>query len=120
MPHFDAIGLSQGCLHAWHVDKINGCQLSLWVLQDYGSENWTLKHTVNVLELFGSHCLEDNESYMMLAIHPSFNLIFFTDGEMTVSYDTDNQKVHVISNSEDFVGCAPYIPCFAKWPSDDC
>ncbi|EMS47812.1 hypothetical protein TRIUR3_29091 [Triticum urartu] len=76
VPHFDAIGLSQGCLHAWRVDVLNGCQFSLWVLQDYGSENWTLKHTVDVLELFGSHCRKDHESYMVLAIHPNCNLIF--------------------------------------------
>uniref|UniRef100_M8BV18 Uncharacterized protein n=1 Tax=Aegilops tauschii TaxID=37682 RepID=M8BV18_AEGTA len=118
VPHFDAIGLSQGCLHAWRVDVLNGCQLSLWVLQDYDSENWTLKHTVNVLELFGSHCRKDHESYMVLAIHLNCNLIFLTDGEMTVLYDTDNRKVNVISSSVDFVGCAPYIPCFTKWLSD--
>ncbi|XBJ14003.1 hypothetical protein VPH35_006107 [Triticum aestivum] len=118
VPHFDAIGLSKGCLHAWRVDVLNGCQFSLWVLQDYGSENWTLKHTVNLLESFGSHCRNDDESYMMLAIHPYRNMIFLTDGEMTVSYDTDNRKVNVISSSVDFVGCAPYIPCFTKWPPD--
>ena len=42
-----AIGLSQGCLHAWNVD--DRCQLFVWVLEDYASGKWTLKHTANVL-----------------------------------------------------------------------
>ena len=28
-------------------------QLSIWILEDYGTDNWTLKHMVNTWILFG-------------------------------------------------------------------
>ncbi|KAM3399810.1 hypothetical protein ACQJBY_004954 [Aegilops geniculata] len=111
----EAIGLSQGCLHAWNVD--DRCQLFVWVLEDYASGKWTPKHTANVLGLFGRHSRRDDESYKMLAIHPDCNSFVLTDGKMTVLYNMDNQKLQVISASQELVGCVPYIPCFAKWPS---
>ncbi|XBJ07014.1 hypothetical protein VPH35_012592 [Triticum aestivum] len=40
-----------------------------------------------------------------------------TVNEITISYDMDNQKVHVISTSKEHECCVPYIPCFAKWLS---
>ncbi|XP_073359989.1 putative F-box protein At3g52320 [Aegilops tauschii subsp. strangulata] len=117
MPHMAcSIGQSLGCLHAWHLNNSPDCQLSVWVLEDYDRGNWTLKHTVNVLGLFGRHCRKD-ETYEMMAIHPKYNLIFLTDEEITISYDMDNQKVHVISTSKEHECCVPYIPCFAKWLS---
>ncbi|XP_047042870.1 F-box protein At5g07610-like [Lolium rigidum] len=113
-----SIGQSQGCLYAWYVDNPNTCQLSVWALQEYGSENWTLKHTVNILELFGTHHRKADESYKMFAIHPDRNLIFLTDGKKkTISYDMDNQEVHVIGICKKLWGVQPYIPCFAEWPS---
>ncbi|XP_047096557.1 F-box protein At5g07610-like [Lolium rigidum] len=110
-----SIGQSQGRLHAWRIDYHHDCQLYVWVLVDYESGKWSLKHTVNVLELFRMHCRKDVESYTMFAIHPECDLIFLTDGEeMTMSYDMDNQKVHVICTSEEFLGGLPYTPCFAE------
>jgi hypothetical protein len=114
-----SIGQSQGRLYAWYIDDPNVCQLSVWALEDYGSAKWTLKHTVNILELFGRHGREDDESYEMLAIHPDCNLIFLTDGKnKTISYDMDNRGVHVICTSEDLMYSQPYVPCFAEWLSD--
>uniref|UniRef100_A0ACD5W5E7 Uncharacterized protein n=2 Tax=Avena sativa TaxID=4498 RepID=A0ACD5W5E7_AVESA len=110
-----SIGQSQGRLHAWRIDYHHDCQLYVWVLEDYDSGKWSLKHTVNVLELFRRHCRKDVESYTMFAIHPECDLIFLTDGEeMTMSYDMDNQNVHVICTSEEFLGGLPYTPCFAE------
>jgi hypothetical protein len=110
-----SIGQSQGRLHAWRIDYHHDCQLYVWVLEDYDSGKWSLKHTVNVLELFRRHCHKDVESYTMFAIHPECDLIFLTDGEeMTMSYDMDNQNVNVICTSEEFLGGLPYTPCFAE------
>jgi hypothetical protein len=114
-----SIGQSQGHLYAWQIDYHDDCLLYIWVLEDYDSGKWTLKHTLNVLELFGRHCRKGSASYKMFAIHPECNLIFITDGEeMSVSYDMDNQKVHVISTSDEFLDGLPYTPCFAEGPSD--
>uniref|UniRef100_A0ACD5W1Y9 Uncharacterized protein n=1 Tax=Avena sativa TaxID=4498 RepID=A0ACD5W1Y9_AVESA len=114
-----SIGQSQGRLYAWYIDNINVCQLSVWALDDYASAKWILKHTVNILELFGRHSREEGESYTMFAIHPDRNLIFLSDGkEKTISYDMDNREVHVIGTSDEFLEVQPYIPCFAEWRSD--
>uniref|UniRef100_A0ACD5TXV7 Uncharacterized protein n=1 Tax=Avena sativa TaxID=4498 RepID=A0ACD5TXV7_AVESA len=109
-----SIGQSQGRLHVWRTDYFHGCQLYVWVLEDYDSGKWTRKNIVNVLELFRRHCHKDVRSYTMFAIHPERNLIFLTDGEeMTISYDMDNQNVDVICTSKEFLGGLPYTPCFA-------
>ncbi|KAM0924846.1 hypothetical protein ACQ4PT_004748 [Festuca glaucescens] len=113
----DSTGHSQGCFYAWQINNDGDCQLYVWVLQDYNTGKWTLKHTVDVLELFGRHHHEDAESYKMFAIHPERNLIFLNDGkEMAVSYDMDNRKVNVICTSREFakLGGLPYTPCFAE------
>jgi hypothetical protein len=114
-----SIGQSQGRLYAWYIDNPNTCQLSVWALEDYGSAKWSLKHTVNILELFGSHHRKHDESYKMVAIHPDRNLIFLTDGKMkTISYDMDNRGVHVICICKNLRDARPYTPCFAEWSSD--
>uniref|UniRef100_A0ACD5ZRI8 Uncharacterized protein n=1 Tax=Avena sativa TaxID=4498 RepID=A0ACD5ZRI8_AVESA len=114
-----SIGQSQGCLYAWYIDTSNVCQLSVWAHDDYGAAKWILKHTVNILELFGRHSREEDESYTIVAIHPDRNLIFLSDGkEKTISYDMDNREVYVIGTSDEFLDVQPYVPCFAEWPSD--
>jgi hypothetical protein len=107
------VGQSQGYLHYWCVGNY---QLSIWVLEDYGRANWTLKHTANILELFGKNDPADHK-WFNVAIHPDRDLIFLTGWEMTISYDMDSRKVHVIYSSKAFVFGALYIPRFAKWPS---
>uniref|UniRef100_A0ACD5TWW0 Uncharacterized protein n=1 Tax=Avena sativa TaxID=4498 RepID=A0ACD5TWW0_AVESA len=115
-----SIGQSQGRLFMWQVDNDNDRQLYVWVLEDYVGANWTLKHTVNVSELFGRQRGEDDMSYKGFALHPDCNLIFIADDEETaVSYDMDNQQVRVICTDPEFQDVLPYTPCFAEWPSDD-
>ena len=43
--------LSQGQLYFAHKSD---SELSIWVLEDPSSENWTLKHNVSHLQLFGT------------------------------------------------------------------
>ena len=81
-------------LHTMNVD--NHCQLFVWVLEDYGSGKWTLKHTANVLGLFGRYSRKDDESYKMLAIHPDCNSFFLTDGKMTVLYNMDIDLIFLL------------------------
>jgi hypothetical protein len=110
------LGQSQGLLYAWQIDNHHDCQLSIWAIEDYSTGKWTLKHSVNVLELFGRHCRKDGDSYVMFAVHPGCNVIFLTDMEkMTFSYNLDNHKVDVICTGSMFG--LPYIPCFAELPS---
>uniref|UniRef100_A0A0A8XX13 F-box associated domain-containing protein n=1 Tax=Arundo donax TaxID=35708 RepID=A0A0A8XX13_ARUDO len=51
------VGQSQGHLHCMSEDRDNDTKewvLSIWVLEDYDSEGWVLKHSVSLLQLFGS------------------------------------------------------------------
>lgn len=114
-----SVGQSQGRLYAWSIDIQDGCQLSIWVLENYASGQWNLKCTVNCLELFGRDSCKAGGYYQMFAIHPDCDLIFLTDSkEKAMSYDMTSQKMHVISASGDFLRGLPYIPCFAEWKSD--
>ncbi|XBI08144.1 hypothetical protein VPH35_135924 [Triticum aestivum] len=114
-----SIGKSQGRLFAWHIKNEGDYQLSIWVLENYDSGNWTLKCTVSCSKLFGRDCRENYESYSMFAIHPECNLIFLTDNKKkTLSYDMDNQEVHIICATGDFLEGLPYTPSFVEWTSD--
>ncbi|KAM3208477.1 hypothetical protein ACQJBY_063259 [Aegilops geniculata] len=114
-----SIGKSQGRLFAWHIKNEGDYQLSIWVLENYDSGNWTLKCTVSCSKLFGRDCRENYESYSMFAIHPECNLIFLTDNKKkTLSYDMDNQEVHIICATGDFLEGLPYTPSFVEWASD--
>jgi glutamine amidotransferase-like uncharacterized protein len=53
-------------------------QLSIWILEDYGSNRWTLKHTVTTLEIFGQNNIEFgyevcDVEYRVIAIHLEWN-----------------------------------------------
>ncbi|KAM3300633.1 hypothetical protein ACQJBY_041582 [Aegilops geniculata] len=119
---FTFIGLSQGRLHGIEMEDGGGCRISVWILEDYASGRWTLKHTASILDLLGRPCLEHREYYVFVALHPERNLIFFNGGverERTLmSYDMDTQKLHVICNLEDYQmqNFRPYTPCFVEWP----
>ncbi|EMS60040.1 hypothetical protein TRIUR3_01032 [Triticum urartu] len=116
------IGQSQRRLHAVKIDHVNdnGRLLSVWVLKDYASGHWTLKHTASISELLGRrrHLRGYGESYTLIGIHPDCDLIFFID-EMEgrfMSYAMDSRKVHVVYNQEEYYREAnhPYTPCFAE------
>ena len=103
------------------IDNRNGCRISVWVLEDYASGQWTLKHTTSVQELLRRPCLENEEYYVIVALHPERNLIFLSGGmepeQTLMSYDMDTQKLHVICSVEDeILNFRPYVPCFMEWP----
>uniref|UniRef100_A0ACD5TD30 Uncharacterized protein n=1 Tax=Avena sativa TaxID=4498 RepID=A0ACD5TD30_AVESA len=118
------IGQSQGRLCATHMGRGNGYQLSVWVLEDYASGKWTLKHTASVLELLGRPRHKPGEFYMLVAIHPECNVIFLEGGvgpeKALMSYDMDNKKLQVICSLRESQAWRfqPYIPCFVERPSD--
>ena len=48
--------------------------LSIWILKDYGTSKWTLKHTVNTLQLFelnniGLDSEAANADYKVITVH---------------------------------------------------
>ena len=63
-------------------DGPNGSKLSIWILEDYGTNIWTLKHTVSILKVFKKTNIEFgyldvDESYSGVTIHPEWNLLLF-------------------------------------------
>ena len=77
-------------------------QLSVWILEDYGTNEWTLKHTVSTLNVFGwtdieFGFLDCDADYTAIAVHLEWNMIFFVGEQRTIiAYDMDRRKVHVI------------------------
>jgi hypothetical protein len=44
---------AQGHLCVCTIDGPNDSKFSIWILEDYGTDNWILKHTVTTQILFG-------------------------------------------------------------------
>ena len=76
--------------------------LSIWILEDYGTSKWTLKHTVNTLQLFGLNNIglgskAANADYRVIAVHLEWILIFLVGEDRTLmAYDMSHIKVHVL------------------------
>ncbi|CAM0884624.1 unnamed protein product [Alopecurus aequalis] len=117
----DDIYLSQGQLYFAHKGD---SELSIWVLEDLTSEeeDWTLKHNVSCLELFGELFPSIGNSYNTIAIHPEHNLIFIVCGykKVLIAYDMDSRELRLICK----LGWActipyiPYVPLFSKSLAD--
>ena len=50
-------------------------QLSVWILEDYDTNKWTLKHTMRMQELFGQNKSEFgyelcDADYRVIMVHP--------------------------------------------------
>ena len=77
-------------------------QLSIWILEDYGSSKWTLKHKMTTLELFGKKNIEIgtevcDAAYRVIAVHLEWNLIFLVgEDKSLLAYDMNRSKVHVL------------------------
>ena len=82
-------------------------QLSVWILEDYATNKWTLKHTVSTLKVFEKTNIQfgyvDYDSnYTAITVYPEWNLILFVGAERTIIvYDMDRRKVHVTPTSVD-------------------
>ena len=92
----------QGQLCLCIADIFNRSDLSILILEDYGTSKWTLKHTVNTLQLFGLNNIglgseAANADYRVIAVHLEWNLIFLVGEDKTMlAYDMSHSKVHVL------------------------
>jgi hypothetical protein len=77
-------------------------ELSIWILEDYGTSKWTLTYKVTTLELFGKKNIEIgtevcDAAYKVNAVHPEWNLIFLVgEDKSLLAYDMNCSKVHVL------------------------
>jgi hypothetical protein len=133
-----SIHQAQGHLCVCTVHDRNLSKLLIWILKDYGTNKWTLKHTVSILEVFAQTNIEfsyyscyDNENYS--TVHLEWNLLLFVwvgvENDI-VAYNMDNRKVYVIpTRYRQFLKCdilpeikgtpyyLPYVPLFSKFES---
>uniref|UniRef100_A0A0E0KZ50 F-box protein At3g26010-like beta-propeller domain-containing protein n=1 Tax=Oryza punctata TaxID=4537 RepID=A0A0E0KZ50_ORYPU len=80
------IGRSQGKLCYLSAYDTAPSNLSIWVLEDYSKDEWTLKHkltTDQLSEKMNCKCKTDH----VVAVHPECNLIYYiAGGDTLMSY----------------------------------
>jgi len=116
------LGQSQGHLHCVTVDSAdkNNDKLSTWVLQDYDTQEWVLKSTVNSLDVFGETRV--TPEYQVVDIHQDCNVLFFFQ-QLTcelIAYNMDRKEVGVIATFKDYKcrgDFACYVPYFSESPA---
>ncbi|KAL6599543.1 hypothetical protein ACP70R_045680 [Stipagrostis hirtigluma subsp. patula] len=119
------IGQSQGILYYINMRDRDGSILSVWILEDYDSSEWTFKYNISMTQLFGEPDLLFERDYALIAIHPECNLIFFVwmCENILMSYDMDRGKVRVICSLKErmydtFLPYLPYVPFFSDSLAD--
>ncbi|XP_066351566.1 uncharacterized protein [Miscanthus floridulus] len=103
-PIGDAISIheAQGQLYLCTADTLNRYKLSIWILEDYVTSKWTLKHKVTMLELFGKKNIEIGTkvcdvAYRVIAVYLEWNLILLVGEDKSLfAYDMNRSKVYVL------------------------
>jgi hypothetical protein len=70
-----SIHQAQGHLCMCCADFRNSSWLLVWILEDYGTDNWNLKHVVDIDKLFGRMNVKVgfelcDEEYKVITVHP--------------------------------------------------
>uniref|UniRef100_M8CDT0 Uncharacterized protein n=1 Tax=Aegilops tauschii TaxID=37682 RepID=M8CDT0_AEGTA len=116
------IDLSQGLLYLAHTDQYDKYKLSIWVLEDYDSQIWVLKHSVRYMHLFQVKYAHHGSKYDIVALHPQRNMIFFIYGRRKelISYDMDSGKVWSIDDlgHDSVLPYLPYVPLYSEELAD--
>ncbi|CAN6222511.1 unnamed protein product [Urochloa humidicola] len=116
------IAQSQGQLHCISTDaqlkgfRIYFTQMSVWVLEDYDTQEWILKHNVTCSQLFGFPSCPAND-LDIVAIHPDHNSVIFLQrwNHKLVLCNMDSKKLRPLRSlrgSYRFI--TPYVPCFVE------
>lgn len=125
------IGQSQGRLYFINMSDNESSKLSVWILEDYNSNEWICKYSISTSQLFAEISGEKNltlqrdyadlmlqRDYALIAIHPECNMLFFVwrCEDVLLSYDIDRGKACVICSLKDhsFAPYLPYVPSFSR------
>ncbi|KAL6893541.1 hypothetical protein ACP4OV_007639 [Aristida adscensionis] len=106
-----------------HLCYINECDyesdLSIWVLEDYTTDQWILKHHVSIQKLCEKRLRPYGiESYHVITVHPDCNLILYSAGaeNTLMAYDIDRKEAYAIRKlgRKCWLPCIPYIPLYSE------
>ncbi|KAF8736306.1 hypothetical protein HU200_014361 [Digitaria exilis] len=116
----DFVGESHGNLYCVSRDLDDSymvTELSIWVLEDYHTEEWVLRHSVSILQLFGEISCHF-ATCKVVTIHPDCNLVFIVyDDYKLVSYNMDSKEVcDVCTLGLGYGRITPYVPYFSDLP----
>ncbi|KAL6605777.1 hypothetical protein ACP70R_041430 [Stipagrostis hirtigluma subsp. patula] len=119
---FGFLHQAQGRLCFFNIGYDDSSKLSVWILEDYGTNEWVWKHTVSTLQLFRQKNLRFELDYKVIAVHPECNLIFFVYGweNTLMAYEMDRREVRVIRNlgHDCWDPYLPYVPLFLESLAD--
>jgi len=120
---FGFIHQTQGSLFYLDVHNNDYYKLSIWILEDYDTDKWVLKHKVSTLWLFWGKKLRFDLDYKVIAVHPQCNLVFFVFGwdNTLMAYEMDRREVHIIRNlgHDSWGSYLPYVPFFSESLADE-
>jgi hypothetical protein len=89
---------AQGHLCVCTIGGVSGhnmSQLSIWILEDYATNKWTLKHTISTLKVYEKTNIifgyvDYDSAYTAIRVHLEWNLIFFIwEERIIIAYDMD-------------------------------
>ncbi|KAL6637495.1 hypothetical protein ACP70R_025067 [Stipagrostis hirtigluma subsp. patula] len=102
---------------------INECDyesdLSLWVLEDYSTDEWILKHHVSIEKLCEKKLKPyGSRFYHMITVLPDCNLILYSAGleNTLMAYDIDLEEVYAIKKlgKKCSLPYIPYVPFYSE------
>jgi hypothetical protein len=102
-----------------HLAHKGDSELSTWILE---GENWTLKHNVSYLQLFGEVYSSIENDYNIISIHPERNVVFIVCGpeKLLISYDMDCRELRFMHQLgwDCTAPYIPYVPLFSESLAD--
>ncbi|XP_052154812.1 F-box protein At5g07610-like [Oryza glaberrima] len=115
------IGQSQGKLYYLSEYDTVPLSLSIWVLEDDSTDEWTLKHNVTT-ELLSEKInsktdIYHSDYYHVATVHPDCGLIYYIAGRggTLMAYDMDRMESCAIQNLEyRYMEFLPYIPFYSE------
>uniref|UniRef100_A0ACD5W900 Uncharacterized protein n=1 Tax=Avena sativa TaxID=4498 RepID=A0ACD5W900_AVESA len=113
------IGVSQGRLQYVNNRPGEYYTLSLWVRDD---DKWINRYNISTTQIFGANSFRNINQYLLVAIHPECNTIFFTvrGNNKFMSYDMDHGEARVLGvlvSPHDGFSRKPYLPYAPSWRS---
>ena len=120
---YGCINQTQGRLCFVNVHDADALKLSIWILEDHGTNEWTLKHSVRTPLLFPEKNPRLLFEYTVITVHPECNnLIYFVYGRdnTLMAYEMDHKEIHVICNlGHHMLPCLSYVPLFSEALADE-